>query len=265
MGIKYDLYVALRELPYLRYILHGRKKAEYPESKVMTGLKAVKDLFIGERWPSKRFIGQTSICASENIADTDDEKIKWLFINGICTNESVLINNCLELSKLFGAHIYPIHNLTEGAVLDLYECVIGRTLDKNIEITNVTYLSICNALLQNDKVILIGHSQGGIICSNIAQIFKDDEEFYENKLEIYTFGSAHDEFDYKHSEHFANELDYVARTGAIEYKSKCKGQTFIGKGLKGHFLNENYLANFKAGLYCTKKSKLFNYIRRQEQ
>jgi len=85
-----------------------------------------------------------------------------------------------------------------------------------------------------ERVVLIGHSQGGIIVSAwVDQLITDFSPTVLRKLEIYTFASAADHFsrappamgppDRHHKgdslfgrvEHFANEGDFVAQYGVL--------------------------------------------------
>lgn len=253
-----DLKVAIKELPTFIYLASTNTpyKPLYEDTNILD-IRLVYRLFFGERYPQDIYVGQTPIKAHQNMEDGDT---KWLFVNGICTDTTGLTNNCLELSSLFDTPIYPIHNITEGIMRDLMECLFGRTFNKTQEVSNIAYLSVVNSLRDHDKVILMGHSQGGIICSNVVKLLHRFNPELVDRLEVYTFASAHDEFVHDGSEHFVNELDYVARTGAINYEKDCKGTLHNALGIKGHMLNKHYLCNFKHKIYCKGESKLYSYL-----
>ena len=261
MSFRSDLGIALRELPYIRFLTTSNTKYKplYPDTS-MLNVKVLTKLFIGERNPHTKFMGQHPINTSQSENSKHNEDEKWMFINGICTDTSGLINNCMELSHVFKRPIYPIHNVTEGAIRDIFECVIGRTFDKIQAVTNMAYLAVWDALTLHSKVVLIGHSQGGIICSNVVRLIHKNNPELVDKLEVYTFASAHDEFEHKNSEHFANEYDYVARTGVMKYRRRTEGKLYVAPRVKGHLLNAHYLCNFKHQMYCNGNSRLIKYL-----
>jgi hypothetical protein len=60
--------------------------------------------------------------------DFIDDHQAWFFLNGICTDRSVLRLNGKALANLFQRKVYLMHNPSDGIFLDLLECVVGRTL-----------------------------------------------------------------------------------------------------------------------------------------
>jgi len=52
---------------------------------------------------------------------------KWIFINGICNTQGMTELNRLRLQQLFKQSVTVIHNPSQGAFLDLIECIFGRT------------------------------------------------------------------------------------------------------------------------------------------
>jgi len=104
----------------------------------------------------------------------------WFFINGILTDQTLAIQNAAMLSRLFYRPITVIHNPTRSFVVDLAEAVIGKsfTPDPDIEdwrtITEPAMkagIAILHALCRSDidRVVVIGHSQGTIIISNVVR------------------------------------------------------------------------------------------------
>lgn len=74
---------------------------------------------------------------------------------------------------------------------DLLECLIQRDLLYSTEDTRLTYNYIKTTLLDPTvkRVVILAHSQGGIIVSSVIDSLYADlmpEAF--DKLEIYTFG-----------------------------------------------------------------------------
>lgn len=130
------------------------------------------------------------------------------------------------------------------------------------------------------KVVLIGHSQGGIIISLVIdQLFTELPASCMSKLEIYTFGSAASHFSNplasmsskpvaedlhlsptkvhfdrptqpKHVipyiEHYANEKDMVPRWGVLHcvqdvLNNRYAGSVFVRMGASGHMFNQHYM------------------------
>ncbi|WP_052260940.1 hypothetical protein [Photobacterium gaetbulicola] len=199
---------------------------------------------------------------------------KWFFINGICTSKDMAKINARMLSKVFGRPITPLHNPTNGMIADLTEAIEGRDLDQFTHIARTTKdliwqeLQHLEAQLANHptdhtaphKIVVIGHSQGGIILSNVVGRLLQEHhgDPLLNHLEIYTFASAHDDYPSfakgeKHlappfTEHFANNEDYVAMIGVLSRTSNTQGKVFVKQGA-GHLLNYHYLRDFLSGQY----------------
>ena len=179
----------------------------------------------------------------------------WFFVNGIATNKEILRLNGRYLSLLFGRPIELIYNPTLGPLRDLLECMTGRTFDFASAPAEYALERVSAALSDRDteRVVLMGHSQGGIIVSNVVSgiidRFGGDAERMA-KLEVYTFASACDEMPIDeplsrnrkvpHIEHFANTEDLVAKLGVLERRLKIPGRVFVLKR-RGHLLNAHYL------------------------
>jgi hypothetical protein len=178
-----------------------------------------------------------------------DDKQIWFFINGICTDRSVLRLNGKALSDLFQRKIYLMHNPSDGIILDLLECVVGRTLQPISTLESSVAQILEDALNTHHKVILIAHSQGGIITTGalykLASKLIGSRSRLFKKLEVYTFASAATEFKLPqvYSEHFCHQRDYVARIGAVGNMTKFTGR-FFNYDASGHLLNTHYLKNF---------------------
>lgn len=223
------------------------------------------------------------VSESESSLDNYDRKMfkdntineSWYYINGIATteNEAILQKNVLE--KMFEKNIDVIYNPTRGFLMDLAESIKERTFNKKTQITEDVSEKIKEDLMSGRKVVLIGHSQGGIIASGVVNnMIKDkDVKNYLTNLELYTFASAadkvshHKELSLRHerlvpySEHYVNEKDFVAQigVGASIFREQISGDIY-SVDAPGHFLVEHYLEHFKNGLY-TKDSKLYNYMK----
>ena len=254
-----DLKVAVVNLPTLHFIFGYfppilNKNSEMNLSSydgIVSAIKSTKNLLIGD--------GEYCIT---NYADPS--RTKWFFLNGICTDKQVWQINADLISKMFGVPVHSMHNPTNGLILDLAECVFGRTFDMMDATTKHLYHTLKKALLEEEKVVVLAHSQGGIIVANILTAILHDKDVSDKicKLEVYTFASASDDMptgEY-YCEHYANTLDYVARIGILEYKDEMYG-TLYTRFAGGHLLNIHYLNAFEEGKFCSFNSKLYTYLK----
>ena len=92
---------------------------------------------------------------------------RWLFINGCLIGHRGLQLNVNRLTRTFGRPVTGIHNQTYGLIADLLECLVQICLAFNTMNVRVAYDYTKACLLDPtvDKVVLIAHSQGGIIAS----------------------------------------------------------------------------------------------------
>ncbi|KAG2022368.1 hypothetical protein CC2G_000124 [Coprinopsis cinerea AmutBmut pab1-1] len=198
-----------------------------------------------------------------DVEDKDGEK--WIFVNGILTGTSWLKENVNVLAHTFGRPVTGIHNRTFGLILDLIECLIQRNLFYATEDTRTTYNCLKRTLCDPsiNKVVLIAHSQGTIIISNVLDIlFAELAPDVFDKLEVYTFGSAANHFhnplrsvvapgieedrQIKVIEHYVNENDFVAQIGIQHFATGVPGAQYLGKIFTrkaegGHMFNEHYM------------------------
>lgn len=187
---------------------------------------------------------------------------RWFFCNGVVSDKSGWKLQADYISELFGKKVEALHNPTDTIVVDLIECMAGRVWNK-AEAAAKKYVNILEPILRNgEEVHIIAYSQGGITLGNALKILHK-KNVDTSKLSVYTFGSAHDFFDFDgklYSEHFGNKNDYVARIGVLSYGA---GQAKVYESDNyGHFLNAHYLSNFVKGDYCGGESKLYSYLKR---
>ncbi|KAK4694602.1 hypothetical protein P7C71_g3005, partial [Lecanoromycetidae sp. Uapishka_2] len=207
---------------------------------------------------------------------------RWLFVNGCATGHSGLQKNIDRISRTFGRAVVGIHNKTYGLPADVLECIIQRTLAYRTNDVRMTYSYVKAVLVDPTvhKVILIGHSQGGIVISLVLdQLFAELPTSCMSKLEIYTFGCAASHFSnplvslttetdssvsptsgpavhfdlppqpkhvISHIEHYANEYDMVARWGVLHctqdiLNNRYAGSVFVRMGSSGHLFNQHYM------------------------
>ncbi|KAI9639900.1 uncharacterized protein MKK02DRAFT_40230 [Dioszegia hungarica] len=121
----------------------------------------------------------------------------WLFVNGIATSASGLQLILTRLNVLFGRRVTGIHNKTFGIWWDLVECLLQRDFMWATADVRVGYETICQHIRNpaKKKVVLMAHSQGGIIMSAwVDQLLSDFPADALRKIEIYTFASAANHF-----------------------------------------------------------------------
>ena len=97
---------------------------------------------------------------------------RWVFVNGCATNHAGLQKNIDRLAKTFGREIIGIHNKSFGLVADILECLVQRCYAYKTQDVRIAYLSLKPYLTDAavKKVVLVGHSQGGLIISLCMRI-----------------------------------------------------------------------------------------------
>lgn len=85
----------------------------------------------------------------------------WLYVNGVCCDQTWLALNCEALAAIFGRRVVGIYNRTYWFVFDLLECIIQRDLGYITDDVKRLYAITMRELLDanNKKVVLIAHSQ----------------------------------------------------------------------------------------------------------
>ncbi|KAI4248989.1 MAG: hypothetical protein LQ352_005773 [Teloschistes flavicans] len=219
-------------------------------------------------WPTQGPRIVQSNMSSETLRESSNHPHeRWIFINGICTGSSGLQENVDRLSLLFGRSVLGIHNQSAGMIGDVLECLLQRCLSYKTMDVRVAYEIVKGCLMDPEakKVVLIGHSQGGIIVSMVLdELFPELPNESMSKLEIYTFGSAASYFHdppnapptdatdspprdcIKYIEHYANEYDMVPRWGVLYatralLTNRYAGAVFVHMGATGHMFVQHYL------------------------
>ena len=98
----------------------------------------------------------------------------WFFINGICTDRSVVDLNARYLHQLFGRPLTVLHNFTRGFRPDLAACAVGKEWDRVTESAAVAFPAIYAALKNHacERLILLAHSQGTILSAVLLELLK---------------------------------------------------------------------------------------------
>ncbi|KAI9699892.1 MAG: hypothetical protein M1820_006954 [Bogoriella megaspora] len=133
---------------------------------------------------------------------------RWVFMNGVAQSILDLQFTVDNISATFKRPVLGIHNRSMGFVMDIAECLIQRCFGYSSEDVRACYDELKVHLLDPtvNKVVVIAHSQGGIVVSlTIDRMFAELPPAAMAKLEIYTFGSA--------AAHFNNPLKYSTHAG----------------------------------------------------
>lgn len=188
----------------------------------------------------------------------------WFFINGVGTNRDVAELNAEQLLRMFGRPLTVIQNSTNSLGVDLVECALGKAWQLMTEPACVAYGPIRRALDASDRVVVVCHSQGTIIMSNVLRALVDAgfrRELFtagaENrrrrvpgtvryrssiaKLEIYAFANCADRMEQVEGagteggrtrvpwiESFGNQFDLVARLGMLAPRAEEQGIVIDG-------------------------------------
>ncbi len=203
----------------------------------------------------------------------------WFYINGVATTKDIADANRHLLFDMFGRPIHLLHNPSDSVLLDLLECVTGKTgLMEFGEIAPREKLKkyITKMLVEAKgkgikKVVLISHSQGTIITGNTLTELGEDskvKELMQEMLEVYNFANCAHKMpadNVAHLENISNKGDLVAWLGHffpfpslwIDAKFEpieISGVPVVEDELWGHLLNSHYLLPMKwRGKYAGSK------------
>ncbi|KAL6718464.1 hypothetical protein ACLMJK_004555 [Lecanora helva] len=224
----------------------------------------------------------SNLCAEMLALAEQHKDERWLFVNGIMVGRSGLQSNIDRIAETFGRAVIGIHNQTYGFLGDLLECLIQRVYSYRTRDVRTAHEYVKATLVDSTvkKVVLIAHSQGGIIVSLVVdQLLTELPAECMSKLEVYTFGSAASHFsnplaalpfrkqpnvlptsptdihlsefaDPKHVipfiEHYANQKDPVPRWGVLHFtqdvlNGRYAGSVFVRMGASGHLFNQHYM------------------------
>lgn len=200
---------------------------------------------------------------------------RWFFINGMATPAPTAVLNANELARIFRRPIHLLHTPTWSLWRDLATSITARTLRKDGKLSRPATYVIQQALEENERVVLICHSQGTIVGSYIVRKLLRHESTRPlvKKLELYCIGGIADSLEVDaalsdeagypvpYVEHFANGRDYFAEVGILSHLDNTEGTVFCIPKRSGHLLNQHYLAGIARGDYCQRRSRLFHYVR----
>ncbi len=141
------------------------------------GIDYILPEFITDRfWRPSRYLVQPDPFGQ--VTSFQDER--WFFINGIATNEDVARLNGQLIADMFYRPVTLIQNATNSIVRDLLQCIMGKSfkMDPHLQLqqtmTEPAYKAT-KAIIQAlkdpmvKKVVVLAHSQGTIIVSNVLR------------------------------------------------------------------------------------------------
>jgi len=183
---------------------------------------------------------------------TDHPDERWFYVNGICSDVRMATLHAHHLHALFNRPITVVYNPTFGPLVDLTECILGRNFHIFGDVVGPLLECVVKELKDDTvkEVILIGHSQGGVIvCNAVDELIKKykHEECVKmlKKIKVFTFASASRETPQLRGlpfyEHFANRWDIVSRVGVLSPDAWYVGAIHVRNAV-GHFLSGNYLS-----------------------
>lgn len=202
--------------------------------------------------------------SSSFINNNDNNTI--FYINGVRLSQAACVNHVHILSEVLKHNVTGLYNPTNGFLIDCLESIFGRSFNVREPITKAFEKIIREQLINsNNQVVLVAHSQGAIIVSNIVHRLKKHIEAKKHlhKLRVYTFGSGADEMPELPYPpvHFANTYDFIAQIGVIGCESSTSG-IVIKKDRFGHSFAKNYLVGFLQGEYG-KDNSLYQQFRKK--
>ena len=135
-------------------------------------------------------------------------------INGIFTTKEELIKMAKQMSEdLGGVTVHYTYNGSKGILTDLLECTMqklgimmppDRAAKENIE----RLIDENGGVGSDVKVLLLAHSQGGLIAGNLANNLHAD---YTSKIHLRTLGSASIVSDKR----FGSAINYVSALDGV--------------------------------------------------
>mmetsp|Transcript_28323 Transcript_28323/g.42309 ORF Transcript_28323/g.42309 Transcript_28323/m.42309 type:complete len:488 (-) Transcript_28323:307-1770(-) len=234
----------------------------------------------------EQFLGYEEVYGGEVVNDHPDEL--WIYINGIGTDLEAGKNHCKNMYDMFGRPVKLMHNPTDSFVLDLFECLMGKTglLRHCTTGPRKFILQELEEEMKKDykKIVLVAHSQGTIITGNVIADFNDiidgteecsDEEralIKDNmsKMEVYLVASAAHYVNGKYVsnlECLSNRGDPVAVAGHLYpevlkrfwFNTRGAGMLYndcidqVEKASWGHMMEPHYLIPMQKGAFSGSK------------
>lgn len=203
-----------------------------------------------------------------------------IYVNGINNNKGDQGFTMRGIADTTGSPVVGIHNATEGAELDLEQCLRDKMdIGKNPAVDTLT-TTVLSELKNNRTVHLMGHSQGGLIVARAlfrveAQLYKaarrsgmsrEDAQITTTrqmgKINVETFGAASSGYpDGPRYVHYINDCDNVPLQFGLNPKVNpdiAPGQSAVIRHFRAEYLSmDKYLKvnplDFKAGAQLSDK------------
>ena len=230
----------------------------------------------------EQYLDYEQVYGEEVVNNHPDEL--WIHINGMITDLEKAKRQCKCIYKTFGRPVKLMHNPTDGAVLDMMECMMGKSgLFRHGYTRPRDFLKkVLGEEMKKDykKIVLVAHSQGTIITGNVIADFNDiidgtkecsDEEkalVKDNmsKMEVFMVASAAHHVSGKHVSHLeclSNRGDVVAFLGHLFPKilkpfwlnTRGAGMLYenyddhVEKSAWGHSLDPHYVTPIANGSF----------------
>lgn len=127
-------------------------------------------------------------------------------------------NNLNRLALTFKRPVLGIHNKTSGIIFDVVECLVQRNFGYATSDVRTCFRLLKEVLYDpsKSKVILILHSQGGIVGGMVLDwLLLEMPQDLLSKLEVYTFGNAANHFNNPHRHVVSQSLSELKPLSAM--------------------------------------------------
>lgn len=223
---------------------------------------------------NRPWLGEDMLNLDGNEPEDSVHDEKWFFVNGIATELFWLHLACKKLAEHFKRDITGVFNRSEGILWDLIECAGERNIEgeakadsqndmvKRTRSSKMAQKSLkkqVEAALKDAKekdrykrIVVVAHSQGCLVLrlalQDLAKV-PSLREIMRSRLCVFTFGNPSVEWNdtgVLHTEHFANEKDFVAQLGVIgkhtanEVRGYDRRFVFVNKSWTGHLFGTQY-------------------------
>jgi hypothetical protein len=202
-------------------------------------------------------------------------KESWYFINNTGLSAAMAMINCQTLAKLFNRPVQFIHFQSTGLLGTLKQWMMQTRYTQLDQMAHKITDNIAQTLETQDKVVFICHGTGALLLKALLKQLAEHTNANKllHKIEIYTIGCVlkkeitsdlPNQNALPYVEHFANTQDLFALTGILSNPTALQGPLYTLKK-SGHLLNNNYLYDLVQGLYCQKKSRLYQHFLQSSQ
>ncbi len=178
-----------------------------------------------------------------------------LYINGILTNEYLILNTQQILRDYLKNNINCFFIPTQSFPVDILKCISKKLEFSNPLIEEIMTIIISTLNKKNfSKIIIISHSNACFLISRILDLMKElkFDSDYLSSIEIYCIGSPADKFkyiqdSYPYIEHIYNQYDTVSNFGIgnsyndLQSLIEIDGKLICLNNRYGHLINEHYL------------------------